>query len=105
MNVVIKLDTTDPLPDEEWDEVDVQVHKEYQARVKAYEDSLNTTKPPRRRGKVVEEATTQEDTSAPPRRQRKATETTSQGEEAGATQTTNRSALVEMLDNAFDDEE
>ena len=105
VNVVIKLETTDPLPDEEWDEVDAQTHEEYLARVKAYEDSLNTTKPPRRRGKVVEEATTQEDTSAPPRRQRKATETTSQGEEAGATQTTNRSALVEMLDNAFDDEE
>lgn len=103
VNVVMELEGDKPLPDEEWEEVGKAEYEAYTAQVKAFEEAQ--AKPPRRRRQQAEVQAEATETTAPPRRQRKSTETQAVGEEAGTAVPTSDRALVNALDNMFDDDE
>ena len=103
VNVVMELAGDQPLPDEEWEEVGKAEYEAYTAQVKAFEESQ--AKPPRRRRQQADAPQEATETTSPPRRQRKPTETQAVGEEAGTAITTGDRALVDALDNMFDDDE
>lgn len=106
VNVVMQLDGSDPLPDEEWEEVEQAEFDAYTAKVKTYEEAqASETKPPRRRRGSQQTETQTESSTTPPRRERKSTATQAVGEEAGTPVATNDRALANVLDTMFDDDE
>lgn len=105
VSVVIEIAAGQPLPDEEWVEVDAVDLQAYNKQVADYEASLAPPPPRRTRTRKTQEAPAEtvvaQDT---PQRSRRSTPVESTGDDAGQTQSTADSALADRIDSMWGDD-